>query len=149
MSFESGCVANLSFARFVRTSKKSCITPPSRHAMKGVNSESTVQERQECKQERREEKYSLSNFCFREAGRPPRTPEEKADENGIAGRRVPNSQIIYLWEHHTLTMPIALSALEASRRRADTACPVVLRSPPGTEPTTSTRGFGTPFCPMT
>lgn len=47
----------------------------------------------------------------------------------------------------TLTMPTALSALEASLRSPDTACPVVLRS--SLDSTTATRGVGTPFCPIT
>lgn len=44
-------------------------------------------------------------------------------------------------------MPTALSAFEASRRRADTACPVILVS--SLEATTVTSGFGTPFRPIT
>lgn len=46
----------------------------------------------------------------------------------------------------TLTMHKALSAFDASLRRADTACPVVLVSP--LDPTTATSGFRTPFRPM-
>ena len=46
----------------------------------------------------------------------------------------------------TRTMPTALSAFEASLRRAETACPMVLGSSP--DATTATRGVGTPFCPI-
>lgn len=44
-------------------------------------------------------------------------------------------------------MPTALSALEASLRNPETACPVVLGFP--LDSTTATKGVGTPFCPIT